>query len=120
MINVPIAFFEHEGKIVGDRELAFRAHYESMGAEVNPDGTFYHFISSIPTHEIERIYICFKGMVQYKAFIVEFLRNQPVMLHDYQHPEPRNWVVTTGPVEKAPAGMVQKGFRGFRYCDKLF
>ena len=121
MINVPEAFFQHQGKIVGDREAAFRRFYELMGtSEMPEDSAFYHFISSIPTLEILHVFVCFKGFVQYKAILVEFLRNEPVMLADYQHPEPRNWCVTTGPVIKAPEGIVQKGFRGFRYCKDLF
>ena len=84
------------------------------------DTCFYHFISTIPVHEVTTVYVCFKGRVQYKAIVVQFLRMQSVMLDDYQHPEPRNWVVTTGPVVKAPEGMMQKGFRGFRYCGELF
>lgn len=121
LINVPNAFFLHEGKITGDREAAFRRFYEAMGtAELSSDAAFYHFMGAIPTIEIQHIFVCFKGLVQYKAILVEFLRNQPVMLHDYQHPEPRNWCVTTGPVIKAPFEITQKGFQGFRYTKELF
>jgi hypothetical protein len=121
MINVPEAFFKHKGKIVGDREKHFRAFYEAMGTSKLPEEScFYHFISTVPTHQVNIVFVCFRGFVQYKAIIVEFLKNKPVMLADYQHPKPRNWAVTTGPVVKAPEGMVQKGFRGFRYCKKLF
>jgi hypothetical protein len=124
MINVPEAFFRHEGKIMGDREMAFRKFYEGMGSDdpIVYGDCFYHFISTIPTHwkNLIAIYVCFRGFVQYKAIIVDFLKNQPVMLETYQHPDPRNWVITTGPVEKAPPGMIQKGFRGFRYTHKLF
>jgi hypothetical protein len=122
MINVPEGFFKHDGKIEGDREEYFRRYYESMGTPQNEAGCFYHFISTIPTHHknITTIFICFKGKVQYKAIIVEFLKNKPVMLEDYEHPEPRNWVVTTGPVVKPTKDIPQKGFRGFRYCPMFF
>jgi hypothetical protein len=121
MINVPDAFFKHDGKIKGDREEHFRRFYECMGTgELPEDSCFYHFISTVPVHEVTTVFVCFKGHIQYKAIVVQFLKKQPVMLKDYQHPEPRNWCVTTGPVVKAPEGMLQKGFRGFRYCKMLF
>jgi len=122
MINVPNAFFEHDGKIVGDRELAFRRYYEWMGTarDKEGEGSFYHFISSVPAVEtITTVYVCFKGYVQYKAILVKFMKNEPVDLPDYKHPA-RDWCVTTGPVVKAPEGMVKKGFRGFQYTRELF
>lgn len=122
LINVPDAFFNHKGKIEGDREIAFRKFYEQMGKSDNSEDCFYHFISSIPTVEqIQYVYVCFKGYVQYRAILVQFLRNQPVMLPGYQHPEPRNWCVTTGPVIKAlENNFPMKGFRGFKYTKQLF
>ena len=124
MINVPNAFFEEKKQPILNweaKEKAFRIFYETMGMPGNNEhGCFYHFISTVPVHRVTSVYVCFKGKVQYKAVVVEYLRNQAVMLDGYEHPEPRNWVVTTGPVIKAPEGMIQKGFRGFRYCKNLF
>lgn len=122
LINVPDAFFKHEGKIKGDREQAFRRYYETMGSlpGLDDDACFYHFISSIPTIEVQWVYVCFRGYVQYKAILVKFMRNEPVMLATYQHPRPRNWCVTTGPVIKAPEQISMKGFRGFKYTKELF
>lgn len=121
MINVPEAFFSHKGKIQGDREKHFREFYESMGTDRLPsDSCFYHFISTIPVHEVLTAFVCFKGFVQYRAIIVKFLKMEPVFLPSYEHPEPRNWMVTTGPVIKAPTPIPMKGFRGFRYTNNLF
>jgi hypothetical protein len=137
MINVPEAFFKHDFEEANlhkneankwkikdwmeAREDMFRRFYETMGSRAEDD-CFYHFISSVPTHskDITHVFVCFRGFVQYKAIVVEFLKDKAVMLPSYEHPTPRDWVITTGPVVKAPAGMVQKGFRGFRYCDMLF
>lgn len=120
MINVPEAFFKHNGKIKGDREEAFRRFYENMGHAAFEHDCFYHFISSIPKHEVQFVYVCFRGYVQYKALLVQFLKNQPVNLPGYSHPA-RDWCVTTGPVVKAPKGeFPQKGFQGFRYSEQLF
>lgn len=134
MINVPENFFVHnyslacpidKKKWMDRREQAFRHHYEAMGVgEINEDSCFYHFISSVPVlDELLYVYVCFRGFIQYRAILVQFLKNQPVMLPTYQHPEPRDWCITTGPVVKAPAGeFPQAGFRGFKYCssEKLF
>lgn len=133
MIHVPEAFFKHKngegfGETDSDREEAFRRFYETMHKR-SDETCFYHFISSCPATDIAEhithIYVCFKGKVQYKAILVKFMRNQPVHDGDYHHPEPRDWCVTTGPVEKPKEDIllsdVWKGARqGFRYTKELF
>ncbi len=105
------------------REAAFRRFYETMHKRSDQD-CFYHFISSCPAEEIAKniqfVYVCFQGFVQYKALLVEFRRNQAIDEPNYKHPEPRDWCITTGPVVKAPEGFAQQGFRGFRYTKDLF
>ncbi len=139
MINIPLGFFTHgydaateklkneanrttELQHRATRETMFRRFYEQMGnyTSHSENDCFYHFIGTVPVHPVTTVFVCFNGFVQYKAIIVEFLRNQPVMLPTYQHPEPRNWMITTGPVVKAPHDIPQKGFRGFRYTKMLF
>ena len=140
MIHVPENFFGHghNAKMIipyetwaNEREKAFRRFYESMGAKSGHDdySCFYHFISSCPGPEVEKniqyIYICFRGQVQYKALLVNFMRNAIVDLPTYQHLTPRNWCVTTGPVVKPAEPIllkdVWKGARqGFRYTKELF
>lgn len=117
LTNVPKAYF-HDGGAPVMKEAAFRRFYESMGYD--NESCFYHFISGVPVHPVQHVYICFGGFVQYKAIVVEFLKNQPISLPNFDHPFPRNWMITTGPVVKAPPGMVQRGFRGFRYTKHLF
>lgn len=130
MINVPETFFIDKGKYhpvfsKSDYEAGlywFKQHYETMGTELNPEGLFYHFISSVPVHQryMTHVYICFGGLVQYKAIVVEFIKQSNCADRGFRNYPVRDWVVTTGPVIKAPEGMVQKGFRGFRYCKNLF
>lgn len=52
MINVPDAFFKHDGKMMGDREKGFRLFYEQMGRDEghHDNDCFYHFISRIWKH----------------------------------------------------------------------
>ena len=121
MIHVPEAFFRHVGAIEDDREQALHRFYSNMGKPgPNEFSCFYHFAGALPVHQVQHVYVCWRGLVQYKAIIVELLHHQPVMLPDYQHPEPRNWIVTTGPVEQPPHPIPQKGFRGFRYTQHLW
>lgn len=122
MINVPIAFFcEESERRSAEKMQSFQRYYEMMGKGIFENDCFYHFISRVPTLDtITHVYVCFDGFVQYKAILVQFLKNQPVMLHDYRHPEPRDWCITTGPIVKPPFEIKQQGFQGFRYCKELF
>jgi hypothetical protein len=111
MINIPEAFFKEKS------EDAFRRYYEGMGHPGGlQDATFYHWISTVPKHNVTHVYVCFKGRVQYKAILVEKIKNES----PFDGWEQRDYVVTTGPVIKAPVEMVQRGFRGFRYTKHLF
>jgi hypothetical protein len=140
MIHVPEAYFGHEFELVSsmrsyeqhktNREHMFRRFYEQMGTvEEAEESCFYHFITKVPASPqcdlITTVYVCFLGKVQYKSILVKFIKNEPVMLPNYQHPEPRDWCVTTGPVQKPPHDIllsdVWKGMRqGFRYTHKIF
>jgi len=113
MINVPEVFIKEKG------ERVFRRVYERMGMPGFEEECFYHFISNVPVHKVCSAFVCFLGCIQYKVIVVDYLRNQPINLPGYQHPA-RDWLVVTGPVIAAPAGMMQKGFRGFRYTQNLF
>jgi hypothetical protein len=112
MIHMPEDYF-NDGV---NKEELLRRYYETMGYGNHEADCFYHFISSIPVHDVTHVFVCFKGHVQYKAILVDKLRNQ----RPYPDWECRHYLVTTGPVIKAPEGMVQRGFRGFRYCRMLF
>lgn len=109
MINVPESFIKEHG------QAAFRRMYERLGDD-HEDDCFYHFISTIPKHEVTHAFICFLGKVQYKAIVVEYLKNGTP---DVDMPT-RNYLVVTGPMIEPPFEIPQRGFRGFRYCKMLF
>jgi len=89
MINVPTTFFEEKGnsmkhwmpalKDMTDYEAGlawFRSGYETMGlGNVDSWECFYHFISCCPIHEVTHVFVCFAGEVQYKAIVVEYIKN---------------------------------------------
>lgn len=111
LINVPANFFKD------NKEEAFRRFYESMGKR-DPNACFYHWISTIPVHKknLQGVYVCFAGKVQYRAILVDFIKNG----EPFEGWGIRNWMILTGPVVKAPENVIQMGFRGFRYCKQLF
>lgn len=115
-INVPETYFT-EGEGMLKRRRAFEQYYEAMGTEVLPDGCFYHFIGNIPVHDLLDVYVCYLGFVRYRARIAGFIRNGHA---PYPDSPKRNYIITTGPVVKAPDGLVMRGFRNFRYCQHLF
>lgn len=123
MTNVPLAFFADNtnrwpahATTPGRRMIFYRDWYLSQ-TNTN-DIIFYHFISIVPVHDIVDVVICFGGKMQLKCKCT-FLKNEPLMLQTYNHPEPRNWMITTGPVIQAPRGQLIRGFRGFRYLKQI-
>ena len=115
MMNIPKDFFK-DNLTTAEK---FVKYYDSC-SKSDEEWCFYHFISSVPVHEVLNCYLCFDGKVQMKVNIVKFLKMQPVDIPGYSHPTPRNWMIATGPVIKSPKIIPQKGFRGFRYTQHLF
>ncbi len=114
MTNIPVSFFL-ENRLEPDIYVRFY-----VGQSKSEEPIFYHFISTIPVHDVVDVFICFSGKVQFKCKVVEFMRNKPLILPTYQHKQPRNWMVTGGPVVLPPHKILQPGFRGFRYTKMLF
>jgi hypothetical protein len=130
MINMPRAYFL-DGGYPDLKERAFRQFYQRMGHDGHESDCFHHWISRVPVMapHILDVFVCFHGLVQYRARVVEFRRHhtETFIVWDDElkcnmsiMDGPRNWMLTTGPVITAPPGMHQQGFRGFRYCSKLF
>jgi len=120
MINIPEAWFTNDGKSAlaqATRRAALEIYYENMGGPKDPEGCFYHFISTIPRYEVLELYVCYLGAVRYKARVAGFIRND---FAPYPDSPRRNYVIATGPVIKPPVAMAMKGFRGFRYSQKIF
>lgn len=113
MINIPEAFFKDHD------EMSFRRFYQAMGREPFENAHFNHFISCIPKMEVQHAYVCFKGKVQYKAIVVQYIKDG--IPQGLPYAERRDWLVLTGPVVKAPENIEQRGFRGFQYVyEDLF
>lgn len=119
MINVPAVFFRNEGCPIR-KMIHFCRYYEAMGSGHYENAVFCHFISSIPRHQVDHVYICFAGRVVYRAILVEFQAKTRQPIPELEYPYPKNFCITTGPVIKAPFKIIQRGFRGFRYTKNLF
>jgi hypothetical protein len=118
MTNVPVSFLSENGITTE----AYVRWY--LGMNSDPERMFYHFISTVPKFEILYVYLCFDGRVQLKARVGQFLKGHALTLPNVSggvtEYEKRNWMVTCGPVVKAPHEITQKGFQGFRYCQDLW
>lgn len=97
-----------------------------MGMNQHEDRVFYHFISSVPKFEILDVYICWHGRIQIKARVAQFLKNHalrlPTVNGGIETFPKRDWMVTCGPVVKAPdtEDMIIRAGQGFRYTKPLF
>lgn len=118
--NVPKSFFA-ENDLSPDAYLRWY-----LGMNQDDTRVFYHFISSIPKFEILDVYICWFGRVRVKARVAQFLKDHeltlPTVGGEVEKFERRDWMVTCGPVVKAPDTdeMIIRAGQGFRYTQPLF
>jgi hypothetical protein len=78
-----------------------------MNAMGNEGWTYWMRQGAKPKHEILYVYLCIGNRVRYRA---NFVGTEG----------PCEWIILCGPVVKAPADYPMKGFRGFRYTQKIF
>jgi hypothetical protein len=71
---------------------------------------------------IQYVYLCIGGKVRFRAFFAGTSGPCWKKFHDGKQMFARAWVELAGPVERPPRGREpkMKGFRGFRYTQKLF
>ena len=104
-----------------DGEAAFwRAMAEVDKGE---DYMWHQTIAAVPKCEVQYVYLVFKGKVQVRMTVVDYLRDTSMAFQRNgfvaEFPN-KNWVRLTGPVVKAPADFFMRGFQGFRYTSLIF
>lgn len=116
-VTLPEAWFD-------DFEDGEDAFWRAMKhTDESDDYIWNQTISSIPKHEVQYVYIVFKGKVQVRLSVIDFLRNHSMsyqrsgFIADFPN---KNWVRLTGPVVKAPSDFLMRGFQGFRYTSFIF
>lgn len=117
LVTLPEAWFDD----FADGEEAFWRAMKAVDAE--DDYIWHQTISSIPVHEVQFVYLVFRGKVQVRLSVVDYLRNQSMsfqrsgFIADFPN---KNWVRLTGPVVRAPSDFLMRGFQGFRYTSFIF
>ncbi len=88
---------------------------------IDQEGCAYFMrLGSQPKHQVLYVYLCIGGKVRYRANFVETHPEGAFTFNDGKVLHGKAWVVLAGPVVKAPAVFPRKGFRGFRYTNKIF
>jgi hypothetical protein len=83
------------------------------------DCTYWMRQGAKPTREILYVYLCIGGRVRYR---VNFVGTEGPCYKSFceELMFVRAWVLLAGPVVRADRIITMKGFRGFRYTEKLF
>lgn len=66
------------------------------------------------------VYLCIGGRVRFRSYYGGSLGACSVSFDDGRVMSARAWVLLAGPLERTPHEIKMKGFRGFRYTQKLF
>ena len=116
LITVPERFWDEYpgGKDAFDKVMDFVSQGRCL---------WHQTISNIPKQNVEFVYLVIHGKIALRLTIHEYMKNTSLTFKDGGVDRSfgnKNWVVLTGPVEKAPREMIRKGFQGFRYTEFLF
>jgi hypothetical protein len=85
------------------------------------DWTYWMKLGSRPKREdFMYVYLCIGGKIRFRANFVMSYGSGMKEFADGREMFGRAWVVLSGPVVKPDAPILLKGFRGFRYTEKLF
>lgn len=119
VITMPVAFFKDRGMTVEEFKEVFE-RYMAMD-----DGIWNFKLTNLPKLDVELVYICFAGYIQYRVNLVQYERNVSKSFKDSHDGKDRdfpncNWVILSGPAIKPDREVVQQGFQGFRYTDFIF
>lgn len=86
--------------------------------------TYWMRLGSQPKRDINYIYLCIGGKVRFRTFFAgsrgEGDMRFPNLDGTLKTMHARAWVLLSGPLERPVVPVYLKGFRGFRYCEKLF
>lgn len=84
------------------------------------DWTYWMRQGAKPKRDILYVYLCIGGKIRFRAFYGGSDGPSEKEFSDGKKLFARAWVILSGPLERAPYTIPMKGFRGFRYTEKLF
>lgn len=85
----------------------------------NENFTYWMRLGAKPKHEIQYVYINIANAIGYRVNFSTFSSGEMVF-NDGRSMTAKTWCVTHGPIVRVPYKIPMKGFRGFRYSEKLF
>lgn len=97
----------------------------AMDQHDGPNGwTYWMRQGSQPKKDILYVYLCIGGKVRFRAYFAGSRGDSDMTFPNLDGTKKtmhaRAWVLLSGPLERPAVPVPMKGFRGFRYCEKLF
>jgi hypothetical protein len=103
------------------REKGYRNWLRNFLYAMGTDDCLYYMKQGAPPkRKILYVYLCIAGKIRYRANFVHASSAAYVTFSNGERMFARAWVALTGPVVKPKDVFPMKGFRGFRYTEKLF
>lgn len=90
-----------------------------LHAMTQEDWLYYMRQGARPKHDILYVYLCIGGKVRYRAYFAGTSYGE-MTFSDGKRMFAKVWIMLSGPVERPPVAIEMKGFRGFRYTQKLW
>lgn len=100
-----------------------RNFLESMKkSEFDPHWHYWFRTSNKPKSDstINYVYLCIGGKIRYRCFYGGAMGEKTMTFSDGKTIHGKAWIMTSGPIERAPYVIKKQGFQGFRYTEKIF
>jgi hypothetical protein len=102
------------------KEKGYRNWLRNFRLAMAEDRLYFMRLGSVPKHEVLYVYLCIGGKLRFRCQFVAYQGPSTVEFDDGRIMTARAWVIMTGPAKYPPYTTHWKGFRGFRYTEKLF
>jgi len=98
-----------------------RNYLDAMERNANGEDWYYWMRQGTqPKRDINYVYLCIGGKVRFRSYYAGSRSGGEITFSNGKTLNARAWIILGGPVVKAPNTFPMKGFRGFRYTEKLF
>lgn len=91
-----------------------------LDAMSNENWTYWMRLGAKPKFEVLYVYLVIGNKVRFRSKLVCYANDSTQTFPSGVIITARAWCIMCGPVVKPPYEIPMKGFRGFRYTEKLF
>lgn len=91
-----------------------------LDAMAKDEWTYWMRQGTQPKHDILYVYLCIGGKIRFRANFVMSEGPGEKTFKGGKKLYGKAWIVLCGPVVRPAESIYRKGFRGFRYTQKLF